>query len=66
VIKATTQPCDGDFGDISTTAGRNAMMADAMSRATAGSEPNFQGAPDDSPTTDWTTPTPSYSAANKT
>lgn len=65
MIKATTQPCDGNFGSTATTADRNAMVADAMSRATVGSEPNFQGAPDDKPTMDWTTPTGSYASQNK-
>jgi len=60
VISPTTQPCNGEFGSTDSTASRNAMVADAMSRATQGAEPNFSG----TPTRDWTTPTPAYKNSN--
>jgi hypothetical protein len=42
-ICATTQPENGNFGSTDTTASRDAMVADAMSRAMAGTEPRPSG-----------------------
>lgn len=65
MIKATTQPVNGDFGSTDTRESRQAMMEDAMSRGRVGTYPVFDMDPQRSPlpTYDWTTQPPPYKSS---